>query len=666
MTADRFHSLAHLQDEHSKLVRTAGRNVSDPRNRQLISDFVTAAVATGAVLETKDERAAAQGLIGYWTARLIATTREVARPVAVAAGGSDDPEVTDPLESIDTLLAEFDPAQVTAATTRTDAWVGTLTDETDRALVRRILIRLVRLQEDGTAVHDPVSRFALDELEPRQRTGELLGELQRLGVVRVETRPNGTEEVSLTSGTFVETWPYLRKLIADRRRFRELAEQWRNGREAARTRAGGRPFVKRVLLNVGRWVDRAWERTLRAFGGQVVATPDPASGLPDAEFYRYRNQTEIDFQYYRRTLAQENADWLRVVKGVSLIAVLALLIAGVVAFMSRQIELHETASRQKQAEARHESDLLVQKLESADAEKRRTDFELGQRRKRQRLKEHVELVRLLAQYRQYSNPQKYPLSNVALWKIQAPISRQKEEQRKHYQDELTLIGVESAADGPLILRKPSANPLEVAHRIRDELIRDRISDPASDNYDKDTVSYRNGLIRELYATAGRLAEAIHRLLTEPCDENQPHDYRALAGYIDEFRILYWGEMAVVESKAVEEAMIAFGDALKAVDEAFEIALESELRTVDPKADRGKSAAKGYWNAEAKSYYWCPAETAAVVSKRADFVSRSITDLRESLGPGFDKRMETLEKSKGELKRALEKELAEFPDSVEKK
>src|SRR5437867_2529841 len=75
MNQDRFSSLVELQQAHDDLSRTqasTGRASPDPAK---VAEFVHRAVATGTVLDSREERSVAQSLTNFWAKRLKANTR---------------------------------------------------------------------------------------------------------------------------------------------------------------------------------------------------------------------------------------------------------------------------------------------------------------------------------------------------------------------------------------------------------------------------------------------------------------------------------------------------------------------------------------------------------------------------------------------------------------
>src|SRR5262249_15319039 len=153
---DRFESLAELQGRHADLVKEVGTDVLAPGNAETIAEFVRRALATGTVLDTKDERAVAQGLINFWTSRLSSAARaaermEVGKSLAGASGtsGTDGKSLAQVMPQFeDTLLAEFDATAVRSAGEAADRWLATL-PPSDRDLALRVLMRLVSLSADG-------------------------------------------------------------------------------------------------------------------------------------------------------------------------------------------------------------------------------------------------------------------------------------------------------------------------------------------------------------------------------------------------------------------------------------------------------------------------------------------------------------------------------------
>ena len=238
-TADssRFDSLAGLQKAHTDLATEVGKEVLVPDNAARVAVFVRRAVATGAALDDRDDRAATQALINFWTARLSSAAREAEREAVKRAlsGESAGPRPVVP-DLGDTLLKEFVPATLKDLIEAADAWLAGLPDERRRT-VRRVLLRLTRLRPAGPDSPPPDSpsfdavpsaRAILWDVGPSAAVvNDVIAGLAAAGVVRV--RPGETPEadqVALRSSTLIDDWPTLKTYLADRQIFRSRVDGW--------------------------------------------------------------------------------------------------------------------------------------------------------------------------------------------------------------------------------------------------------------------------------------------------------------------------------------------------------------------------------------------------------------------------------------------------------
>ena len=64
-----FASLAGMQERHSALVKEIGNDVLAVGNPDSIAEFIHRGVATGRMLDAREDRAAAQSLINFWVSR---------------------------------------------------------------------------------------------------------------------------------------------------------------------------------------------------------------------------------------------------------------------------------------------------------------------------------------------------------------------------------------------------------------------------------------------------------------------------------------------------------------------------------------------------------------------------------------------------------------------
>lgn len=558
---DSFPSITALQQAHGALLE----EVSEPPSEadlSRIGDFLRAAAATGTVLDDPDDRRQAQGLIDYWvgTIQLPPRTQETAKSPR--------------REQV--LLAEFDAATLNRVIEATNAWLATLSDE-DRTMARRIIIRTIRLGEGNqpTLYFGPPESFQV--LEPPRRARELLEQLLELGVMRVSNGPSGLGQVGLRSEKLLDSWDTLKDLLQERIRFREFVTRWRAG-EPVRPNLSEAVirFVKRQLVSVGKRIEWAGSAIRRCFVA-VVTTEGPAVVFEDAPYYRARNQAEIDYVFHTTTLHRQEAESRRVIWSL----VLVLFVMGMVGIVGGYLF----------------------KISTERAE-------MKQRRARQRLKEYVALVRLFAEYCvYYSDSQNYPRADAARWRIESAVEGHEVDDSKFYANELGTLGIKYDSITNRIDVEESVSSkdqhrdrykvLEIAQKLK-EMFASR-ADPAQRKlFDDDTVRYRHTLTAERYRTACHCAGAIVKTLTERGTKDRPHNYLAFANYRDEFWTMYFGVMAVVESKKVEDAMVEFGWWLSEINGCFEskiapstepakpASVRDDQKTIRPKLELGQN------------------------------------------------------------------------------
>ena len=229
-----FASLAELQENHAALVKEVGKDILAPANLERIARFVRKGIATGTVLDSPTDRAAAQSLISFWTNRLASASRDL---------GKDGRFAKVP-EFEDTLLEEFDSeALVAAVITPTDLWLDRQSP-TDRSLARRLVLRLLALREDGSFEVVSSASGVSDDLEPQDRAQEVLVELVKLGVVRSTRNPAGYEQYALESSELLNRWPRLRGWMDERKRFRQKATNWAQRRANKGAKTSGWMWIR--------------------------------------------------------------------------------------------------------------------------------------------------------------------------------------------------------------------------------------------------------------------------------------------------------------------------------------------------------------------------------------------------------------------------------------
>src|SRR5208337_1544808 len=128
VSADRFDSLAALEAEHSLLVKELKSLLATPDGAERVLRFIRRAAATGAILDARVDRTAAQGLINFWTAKLAADTRDD-EPQSVDRKGFS--RVARPSFE-DSLLAEFDPDTLRSVIAQANDHLGRRAEEDQR------------------------------------------------------------------------------------------------------------------------------------------------------------------------------------------------------------------------------------------------------------------------------------------------------------------------------------------------------------------------------------------------------------------------------------------------------------------------------------------------------------------------------------------------------
>ncbi|MGE5191462.1 MAG: hypothetical protein ACM3U2_03100 [Deltaproteobacteria bacterium] len=489
----RFATLSALQDRHAALVKEIGKDLLAPENLARIEEFVRNAVKAGAVLDAKEDRTAAQGLVNFWTARLSSAER--------TAGDGASAAVKVPRFE-DTLLDEFDPATIRAASLSTDHWLKSL-PAPDQALVRRIMLRLLRLLPDTPAFEPvPAVRGALYELATPAQVDALLDGLATTGVVRV-TKADSAEmdRVALRSRDLISQWPTLKTWMDARLAFRALVGRWeQNGRPNAELMEG-----------------------------------DP---LEESRSYHDRNDPER--QFIKRSRYRELR---RNVRNRYLKWVLGALLAVSILFVF-------TISNRNEALSRVNRELAISEQRAREAEKIAKEAEkiakkesLGLAR-RGRLTTLRLLVRGLAEIAAAPTDSDRDLA-LARWDA---LKGQLEGAKA---PELTL-GMDLAE-----LRREAAEPDNInklSAATIGEIREQRVSNATGPETEELIKSMREVSFKMVRLSAER---AVDVLRVGPYSEARP--------FIREFWTQYWGEMLLVEGETVEGAMVAYGTVLGEIE-----------------------------------------------------------------------------------------------------
>jgi WD40 repeat protein len=215
----RFSSLEALKASHDELLQVVGPNDPSPEMNKHITEFVRRGVATGAILNARDERASAQSLINFWSSRV---------SLADVRPDQSNPSASKRLRFIETVLVRFDPAILQESTKNADQWYEKLSIE-DKTLARRVLLRLARLAPDGDRFEPiPTSRAALGDLTKSSKDLDALIEaLQSAEVIRVtKSRSADADVIELRAPQLIHEWPNYLEWLQHRRKFRKSVEQW--------------------------------------------------------------------------------------------------------------------------------------------------------------------------------------------------------------------------------------------------------------------------------------------------------------------------------------------------------------------------------------------------------------------------------------------------------
>jgi hypothetical protein len=347
MNRDRFSSLVELQQAHDDLSRSqasTSRTASDPAR---VAEFIRRAVATGAVLDGREERSVAQSLTNFWAKRLKASTRAAAAsdasqsspadgtapstevpprpapsgaaarpslrpspapsdsvsagdlPLSESALAGDSALAAEKLASRpadgdlieDTLLAEYDSGTLRDSAAAADRVIETLSAE-DAELARRLVLRLVRLRPEGKKFDAiPTSRAAMQTYGDPAAVDRIIDRLAATGVVRVTPGENPlADRIGLRSVDLREVWPRL--------------NEWMDARVAFRTRASSPPSesgISRFADSVFTWLTKHLASISRFFvrlRRRVAPTPSTEISereLDDAETYHDPNARESEY-----------------------------------------------------------------------------------------------------------------------------------------------------------------------------------------------------------------------------------------------------------------------------------------------------------------------------------------------------------------------------------
>jgi hypothetical protein len=232
--AERYLSIDALRRAHEHLLESLPKSerkataAEREKSAKRIDEFISRAIATGAILDTLSDRREAQGLIDYWVAS--AYTRPRSRALTLESAISPIETVEPPREGrADNQLERFDPTVIDTAAEQGDAFINGLSDE-DRDLARRIVFRLVHFPDAGDEFDLASARCSeLHKFGDPEIVDRLLAGLQAAGILDSKLGEGGADEsdtLALRYQALTRRWSWLNGEIKKRMNFRELALSW--------------------------------------------------------------------------------------------------------------------------------------------------------------------------------------------------------------------------------------------------------------------------------------------------------------------------------------------------------------------------------------------------------------------------------------------------------
>ncbi len=362
---ERFPTLEVMRASHTRLLAEIPDEGYGDNDIGKIKLFLRKGAATGGLLDNPADRKEAQGLLDYWRANLYSASR---------SHGPD--KVAQELASqrlADVVLAPFDRRTIRAAAAAADQWLDSAPE--DETFARRLVLRLMRLRENGTFELTPATESVCEGLEPRERVAQVLTHLCSLGVVRIAGDWSGRREFTLRSPDLIDQWPRLQKWTAARKQFRQKATEWEQRRAKEKADPSRRSLMQRAtkafgvaVHTVGAWIEARWRTLLASFNIRGVTeqllTEDE---YDEAETYRDKNAAELRIVYQKRQLDKER-DKRRRISAVTAIAFAVAAIAFALAAIAfDRLSVLKIRAVAAAAEAKHQNDRAVAALADAQA-----------------------------------------------------------------------------------------------------------------------------------------------------------------------------------------------------------------------------------------------------------------------------------------------------------
>ena len=440
--------------------------------------------------------------------------------------GHREPGVSADVERLprdETVLAEFKTSTIDKVTQAADAWFRQLT-EGDRDLARRILLRLVRLPCEGQKLQTiVVTRSALHQLGSPTRVDAILEGLASAGVIRVEKAAQPEDDqISLGCDALTRSWKEYAGWVDRRVRFRDAASFWNAS---------------------------AWDRT--------ALIRDEL--LDEAIDFHDKNELEQEFVTASRERERSQnrvnfvAKWI-----LAAVAACALVFA-------------EVAWTQWSRANQEASDANTQRQLAEDAAKTVERHERAAKRAEAALKAKFKLsgmvtvTRTLAEIATAVSDAERQIA-VRRLEILADNLREDPDFAPIFPEvAASLARVKTGASSPDDHKSIALKALEIGRKLKADAI--RVQDP--------------NLLTEL--TAQRI---VSYQMAQFCGEQivktfQTRSFVDADPYIKEFKLLYWGELGIVEQDAVQQAMILFGRKLREIERKIESQLPDPKTLLEP-------------------------------------------------------------------------------------
>jgi hypothetical protein len=550
-----FDSLADLRREHLRLLRwtrdpTTTRGAL-PEPPDAVERFLDEVQAAGARLDDLADREAAQGILDYWTARLL-----------TAAAGNGGPPATP------RVLAPFDDRTVQRVVEAAEGAVAALPPE-DQELARRVMLRLVRLSPEGREF-EPTDAALADLLavgDPA-RVGPILDRLTAAGVVRGGADSSGPKLV-LRHEALTRAWGRYADWLDKRARFRDQVRYWeRNGHSRGALIDG--PLLSDALayhdlsgaeqeyLRASRQRESRSKRVWQALFAVVLGLLAVAAVGWIAAVRKAGAEAAANEEVSRKSAALEAANRdLDVQHAAQLRKRMLANLSGRMLALCRLIRTfsstpvrrdHPDKGPEVDARARHHA---IQRWDDLEAEGN-------------------DLVAKLLE------------AEAKLGEQGSPSARQFEDLNTQFNDiepeELARDQIKSLKDptGGVRGKKPVVTPTPEVKALseRGSGLGQKVKELLLASGDQVVVS-------DLESMRALAYDFLHVCTDQIIEQIARDDYEAAFSLIGEFAVLYWGEVEFVRGTPVTQAMIDFRRQLVAFDDAVGAQLPESVKVKRP-------------------------------------------------------------------------------------